>query len=129
METTRDKISKLLLTPLDTDSPENLYKQAAEVESYIYLAITEQAAAETRLAGLESAIRLAGEHLKEFTGSQPEKKAQFEAKYSQLYEERDRCEAEYHFWLNICKAIERKINLAQTVLSSIKASINAGIRA
>lgn len=118
----------LLSEPIDTDNPENLYKQIATIEAYLYLVIKYQSEAEHAIAEEESNLRVAGKSLQDYSGTQAEKKAQFDAEYNDIYKRLDARKAEFHLWSNLGKVIEKKINLAQTILSSIKASMQAGIR-
>jgi hypothetical protein len=127
-ESYKDRLEEVLTVPLDTESPDNLYKQATIIESLSYLAIKYQAEAEVRATTAESRMRQAGKAISEYNGTATDRKMKWEADCAPLFEEAENARTEARYWLNIGKAIERKVILAQSVLSNITASVKAGIR-
>ena len=124
----KSRLETVLTTPLDVDNPDNLFKQATVIESLSYLAIKYQADAEIRATQAESRLRQSGKFICEYSGTATDRKTKWEADCSPLFEEAETARSEARFWLNIGKAIERKVILAQSVLSNITASVKAGIR-
>lgn len=128
IEDYKKRLEEVLTTPLATDSPEELYKQAAVIESLSYLAIKLQAEAEQKLSRAERTLREAGSTIIEFKGTASDRKQLWEASCASIFEEIDKYRYESRYWLNIGKAIEKKVSLTQSILSNISASIKAGIR-
>lgn len=128
IETYKNKLEEVLTTALDVDNPDNLYKQATIIESLSYLAIKMQAEAEQRAAKAESKVRQSGKAITTYSGTASDRKMKWEADCAPLFEESEIAKSEAHYWHNIGRAIERKVILAQSVLSNVTASIKAGIR-
>lgn len=124
----KKRLEEVLTTPLDVDSPDNLYKQATVIESLSYLVIKYQADAELKATQAESRMRQSGKFICEYKGTAADRKLKWEADCAPLFEEAEMARTEARFWLNIGKALERKVILAQSILSNITASVKAGIR-
>ena len=128
LETYKQKLEEVLTAPLDTESPDNLFKQATVIESLNYLAIKYQAEAEQRATEAESRIRQSGKAICEYHGTAADRKIKWEADCAPLYREAQNAQTEAKYWLSIGRAIERKVILAQSILANITASMKAGIR-
>ena len=128
LEQYKNKLEEVLTTALDVDNPDNLYKQATVIESLSYLAIKLQAEAEQRATKAEARMRQSGKVITSYSGTATDRKMKWEADCAPLFEEAETARSEARYWLNIGKAIERKVILAQSVLSNITASVKAGIR-
>ena len=124
----KSKLETVLTTALDVDNPDNLYKQATVIESLSYLATKLQAEAEVKGARAERALREAGTKIKDLEGTAVEKKLLWESICAPLFEEVDKYKAESKYWYGVGRSIERKVILAQSILSNITASIKAGVR-
>lgn len=122
------KLEEVLSTPLDIDSPDNLYKQATVIESLSYYALKLQAEAEANGAKAERALREAGVSVSKFGGTAVEKKLLWEASCAGLFEVVDKYKTEAKYWYGVSKSIERKVILAQSILSNMTANIKAGVR-
>lgn len=124
----KEKLEQILTAPLDVDSPDNLYRQATAIESLSYWAIKLQADAEQRATEAESKMRQSGKAIIAYKGTAADRKIMWEADCAPLYKEAQNAESEAKYWYSIGRAIERKVILAQSVLSNITASVKAGIR-
>lgn len=69
-----------------------------------------------------------GTKLKEFQGTQAEKKACFDAMFSDMYQKIEEYESEALYYRNVARAIDRKVDLAQSILANMSVSMRVGIR-
>ena len=122
------RLETALSAELDVDSPDALYNQAALIESFSYIAVKRQAAAELKLAGLEKQLRDHGPDILLLKGTAGDRKMQWEAQNSDLMLAISKAESEVQFWKGIGRSIEKKVTLVQSVLSNMTSSIKAGIR-
>lgn len=120
-------ISDLFSDELSVDDPHELYEQAARAEAYIPLVLEAQAEAENELASAERTLREAGKAIKHIEGTAVEKKVLFEAMVAPLQERADILQSEVRYYLNVSRALERRVSLAQSIMSSLRSQIKAGI--
>lgn len=123
----RQKIEEVLQAPLTTDSPETLYKEAAVIESLAYLSVKLQAKAEVKLSEAEAKLREKGSMIVDYEGTASDRKLKWEAEHAELFKNIDNAKTEVLYWRNVGQAIEKKVSLAQSILSNITSSIKAGI--
>ena len=128
MEEYKKRVQEILQKPLTTDSPEEVYKETALIESLAYLAVREAATLEVRLSELNQTLRdKKAELLSDLTGTQMEKSIQLDAKLSSLLKEIESTEATMKYWRSTSKLIENKVNLAQSILANITSQVKAGL--
>lgn len=128
MEEYKKRVKEILQKPLTTDSPEEVYKETALIESLAYLAVREASMLEMKLTELNQTLRdKKAELLSDLTGTQMEKSIQLDAKLSPLLKEIESTEATMKYWRATSKLIENKISLAQSILSNITSQVKAGL--
>ena len=128
MEEYKKRVKEILQKPLTTDSPEEVYKETALIESLAYLAVREASMLEMKLTELNQTLRdKKAELLSDLTGTQMEKSIQLDAKLSSLLKEIESTEATMKYWRATSKLIENKISLAQSILSNITSQVKAGL--
>ena len=128
MEEYKKRVQEILQKPLTTDSPEEVYKESALIESLAYLAVRQATLLEVKLTELNQTLR--EEKLKELSnlsGTAMEKTIQLEAKLSPLLKEIESTEATMKYWRATSKLIENKISLAQSILANITSQVKAGL--
>lgn len=128
LEEYKKKLEEALTAPLDVDSPDNLYKQVAVIESLSYLALKLQGEAERKATKAEARMRQSGKFIADYRGTAADRKIKWEADCAPLYEEAENARSDARYWASVNKAIQYKVSLCQSILSSITASIKAGIR-
>lgn len=125
---TLEMMEETLQAPLDSDSPENLYKQLTLIESLAYLACKRQAQAENRLSTATAALaHKKSECLPNLTGTQMEKSVSLESLSSDEQQLVDKWKAEVAYWKQVGRLIENKISLGQSILGNITSQIKAGM--
>lgn len=128
MSSVKELVEEVLSVELSSDDPHQLYEQAAKAEALCCNILDAQVQAETRLASAERVVREAGTAIKDMTGTAVEKKLKWEAAAAPLMEQVDLLQSEVKYYANLMKAVERRVSLVQSILSSIRQSMNAGIR-
>lgn len=128
LEEYKQKVQEVLQKPLTTDSPEEVYKEAALIESMSYLAVRQATLLEVKLTSLNQTLR--EEKLKvlsELTGTQMEKSIQLEAKLAPLLKEIENTEATMKYWRAVGKNVEQKVSLCQSILANITSMAKSGL--
>lgn len=128
LEEYKKKIQEVLSTPLSTDSPENLYKESALIESMAYIAVRQAALMETKIANLNEILRdEKAKVLPTLSGNQLEKTIKIEALVSSTLKAIDEAETTMKYWKSVGKLIENKISLSQSILANITSQIKANL--
>ena len=128
LEEYKEKVQEVLQKPLTTDSPEEVYKESALIESLAYLSVRQATMLEMKLAELNQKLRDEKQkHLSELSGTAMEKTIQLEAKLSPLLKEIESVEATMKYWRATGKLIENKVSPAQSILANITSQVKAGL--
>lgn len=128
LEEYKKKIQEVLSTPLSTDSPENLYKESALIESMAYIAVRQAALMETKIANLNEILRdEKAKALPTLSGNQLEKTIKIEALVSSTLKAIDEAETTMKYWKSVGKLIENKVSLSQSILANITSQIKANL--
>lgn len=128
MSNVKEMVEEVLAVELNSDNPHELYEQSARAEALTCNILDAQVEAESRLAHAQRVVREAGTAVIKLKGTAIEKKLQWEALAAPLIENVDLVESEVKYYANLLKAVERRVSLIQSILSSIRQSMNAGIR-
>lgn len=123
------KCEELLTKELPIDTPDELMKAAAEVESMGYLAIVFQAKTEKYLAELTKLMtETRANAYNEVTGkTAPERQAKVDNLTSEVAEKIALAESKIKYYRNLSVLIDRRVGLAQSTLANMSAQIKAGI--
>lgn len=123
------KSEELLSRELPVGSPDELMKAAMAIESLGYMAIKLQSRYEKELIQKEMLIsNKRAEAYSTSTGKTVElRKAEVDAKVSELVKEAEDYERMIKFYKNLSSLIDRRVGLVQSTLANYSAQIKAGI--
>lgn len=116
-----EELETLLKTPLDTENPDKLLSQLAEVEAWQYIVSTKHREAKRTLDEMRKKLLLHdrdenGNKLTEYT-----RKIRLDGLVAQYREEADGLE-------DISEIIKRRISLGQTLSKSMQTEMRSGLR-
>lgn len=123
----KKKVEETLQQPLSVETPQELYKEIAVIESLAYLAVKLSSLAEQKYSRLNQKRHEQSAKILSYKGTVSEKQAQWDADNAQLLADLDMADAEVRYWKDIAKVISQKVSLAQSVMSSVSAQIKAGM--